>query len=73
MVGVSQNEIAGAVGLARPPVRKSIQHSGDAGITCLLPEGMNAEKLGTLLFPRLLPPVEAENGNSTPRLGMRPL
>ena len=66
MTGVSQNEIAGAVGLARSTVQKYIQRASDAGITWPLPEGMSAEKLDALLFPRSLPPAEAEKGKALP-------
>lgn len=64
--GVSQNEIAGAVGLARSTVQKYIQRAREAGITWPLPEGMSADKLDAVLFPRPLPPVEAGQGKALP-------
>ena len=66
MGGVSQNEIAGAVGLARSTVQKYIQRANDAGITWPLPEGMRAEKLDALLFPRPQPPAEPRKGKTLP-------
>ena len=65
MGGVSQNEIAGAVGLARSTVQKPI-HTNDAGITWPLPEGMTAAKLDVLLFPRSQPPAESQKGKALP-------
>lgn len=66
MGGVSQNEIAGAVGLARSTVQKYIQRANDAGITWPLPESMSAEKLDALLFPRPQPPAEPRKGKTLP-------
>ncbi len=66
MAGVSQSEIAGAVGLARSTAQKYIQRASDAGLTWPLPKGMSAEKLDALLFPRSLPTVEAEKGKALP-------
>ena len=66
VAGVSQSEIAGAVGLARSTAQKYIQRASDAGITWPLPKGMSAEKLDALLFPRSLPTVEAEKGKALP-------
>ena len=66
IAGVSQNEIAGTVGLARSTVQKYIQRASDAGITWPLPDCMCAEKLDALLFPRPLPSGEAERAKRSP-------
>lgn len=62
MAAVSQNAIAGA----RSTVQKYIQHASNAGIAWPLPAGMSSEQLDALLFPRSLPPVEAEKGKALP-------
>ena len=67
--GLSRNEIAGALGLARSTVQKYIQRATAVGIAWPLPEGMGAERLDALLFPRSLPTVLTEKHRAVPDWG----
>ena len=55
---MSARDIARAVGVARSTVGEYLRRADAAGVSWPLPEGLDDEALGALLFPQAEPTIE---------------